>query len=275
MTSFERAEVLTKQGIFVTIRNIFFFFHLPEKFWTNLSEITAPLPLNIPNLLILKYKFKGQMQGQRGGRRGQKRGRKQAGRFICPQTFSNLFKGLVIRGQRGSSKDWYQTRFSMSSLFLYLKENRLFLVIQKIVIKVNRVNDINSLNLLCAGSVLVHRFQVAWNGAKKAKSLTAHSQIICGYAYSRSNKINKLGGLDQQKYAVRFKSSQIREGQQTGQGHPPYRKFSGLSGLPSPIHSFKMAGYSKGFSKGIVKGFFFSFVFSFRKVGGPGGGSLC
>jgi hypothetical protein len=65
-----------KSSVYVSLLNIFIFFRLPEKFWTNLSEITAPLPLNLLNLIFLKNKVKGQLGGKEGavgGRKGAKK----------------------------------------------------------------------------------------------------------------------------------------------------------------------------------------------------------
>jgi hypothetical protein len=153
---FITAEPTSKDLDSVSDPNIFIFFCLPGKFWSNLSEITALLPLTIPNFLNLKYKFKGQRWGQLGGRKGQMRGGKTGVEIFCPWQFSNTFEGLDPWGQRGSDFKGVGTR-SLSvlgtcvPLFQCLK-NRLLILSKDYLKGVGRHRRVNGLDLLCGGS---------------------------------------------------------------------------------------------------------------------------
>jgi hypothetical protein len=276
---FEGAGASTGKGISVTNLNIFFFSCRPTKFWTNFSEITAPLPPNILNLLFLKYKFRGQRWGQLGGRWGQQGGRKAGVKTNCTQDFSHLFRGLVIRGQRGSSKDRRSTRFSagfaQSLHFAGYRKSRFLLLFQQTVLMVYRYRQIKDLGFPCAGFRLATCSRRVENRRKGRNHMTALSQIMCGYGLRWSKEINKLEWSGLRKCAVSFG---FDGGGCAWQTPPPLKIWRRGRSAPPPLHSINWSYFPRAFYRCfrllrrlVCSKDVFGLVFAARKEGGAGG----
>jgi hypothetical protein len=184
---------------------------------------------------------------------------------------------LLLRGRWNLGEGFFTdsnrwpARNMAGNYSFYPKEKRFFRVSKTVFGLADRCRQLNGLYLVCAGSALAHRLQVAWNRPKKAKSPTALSQNIRGYGYSWFNRINNLGRLVRRKSAVRFGFHQILTGPRSSEGHPPYRKPGRTGRLPSPIHSYKMAGLSTALLRDLIVSLSTVSIFAFRKEGGAGG----
>jgi hypothetical protein len=184
---------------------------------------------------------------------------------------------LLLRGRWNLGEGFFTDSNRRPATFLagnhslYPKEKRFFRVSERVFRMVDSYRQFKGLYSVCAGSVSAHRLQVAWNRPKKAKSPTALSQNMRGYGYSRFNRINNLGRLVRRKSAVRFGFHQILTGPRSSEGHPPYRKPGRTGRLPSPIHSYKMAGLSTALLRDLIVSLSTVSIFAFRKEGGAGG----
>jgi hypothetical protein len=198
---------------------------------------------------------------------------------ICPQDFHILFKELVIRGQRGSSKDWRQTRFSAgfarSPHFSGYRKSRFLLLFLKTVSGVNRCIQIGDLGFPCAGSRLATVSRRADNRRKQRNHLTALSRIMCGYGFWWSKEINKLAWSGLRKCAVIFG---FDGGVAAWRTPPPLEKSAGGRPAPPPLHSINCSYFPRAFYRCL--GIFcclvcskdvFRPIFAALKEGGAGG----
>ncbi len=241
-------------SVFVTIRNILFFSQPSAKFWTNLSENTAPLPPNINNYLNLKNKVSkkvGADAGAEWGQLGADAGQKNRGCDRLPPDLLLLFQGLDSQGAVGQSVKFMVNRFLWA---FYQIKNRFSLVFPWIVVKVRRHKYGKGFGFLCDAFLSVLWSCVGWNESKVSGILTALSRKIRGKGQEWPNVINGLGWLDRGKGAVRSGFRGLRY-------PPPIKNSQGKAAPPPHFSCVNWMVFHRGLQ---------SFSFVFEKWGARG-----
>lgn len=265
-------------SFFVSNSNTFLFLGYPGKFWTDLSEITAPLHPNLFIYSLLKEKRRVQLWVQSGCRWVQKGCGKTA---VCPSApgeFSSVFKGLCLRVQRCSSKDCPQTDFSARSAQAVLsrgyRKSRFLLLFLQSVFGVNRYIQIGDLGFPCDCSRLATLSRRVENRRNTDGMRTAFSWNMRGYGLWWSKEINRLASPDLQKCAVIFGSPRAGVAWRT---LPPPEKWANDQRPRPPLLSINWSYFPRLFSHSFRCSSFTWFknilglVFAVLSEGGAGG----